>query len=127
MTRRPGFTVLEVAIAFAILAVIGSVITQYATTVLRQRVQQEHLEQAIIMAENRLEQSHDIMDADLKAWARMQSLSEPWATRWPQGSLTVTAEPEPASATLARVTVTVRVDALSRPIVRTLWRAGRSR
>ena len=105
---RRGFTMAECGIALAVLAAVGVVVAQLATTSLAERLRSEARLEATETAANVLEAARARpWDELTPQWAAEQKLPAHLAERWLAGSLTVRVEPEPQRPYLKRVTVDV--------------------
>jgi type II secretory pathway pseudopilin PulG len=104
--RRPGFTVLEVTVALAVLIILGVIVAQTMFWSLRERARLTAHQAANELAANVLEEARaqpwDKLDA---AWAESRTVPSEMADLLPAGKIIVKLEP---GATSRRITVEVR-------------------
>jgi prepilin-type N-terminal cleavage/methylation domain-containing protein len=109
MTNRRGFTLPEMLLALAALAVAAVLAAQLGTGALAERARTDARLDAADAAGNVLEAARALpWDGLTPAWAAGQKLPEFVADRLADGALTATVEPEPDRPRVKRVTVTVR-------------------
>jgi type II secretory pathway pseudopilin PulG len=104
--RRSGFTIMETAIALALLAFVMVLVAQLGTWTLAERVRAEERLAAIEGVANVLEAARARPWKDLTPdWAAEQKLTSDLADRLHEAVLTVRVEPEPDRPRIKRVTV----------------------
>jgi prepilin-type N-terminal cleavage/methylation domain-containing protein len=107
-TGRAAFTLLELTVAAAIIAILVVIVAQSFAVSLRERARAAAYQAATELAANILEaaraQPFDKLD---KAWADAQIIPTETAELLPQGKLIVTVEPEKQIEHLRRVNVEV--------------------
>ncbi len=107
--RRRGFTILESALALAMLTMASVLVAELTTWALAERARADTRLAAIEWADNVLESARAQPWNDLTpAWAATQKLPEDLAFRMLEPVVTVTVEPEAERPLLKRVTVTVK-------------------
>jgi type II secretory pathway pseudopilin PulG len=108
--RSPsGFTIVEMAAAFSILAVVMVVVAQTAVWSIGERRKTAARQTAVELAENVLQAARSRDWKDLTpSWMEEQKLPKEWQDTFPKGRLTVKIEPEKNLAGVKRVTVVIR-------------------
>jgi prepilin-type N-terminal cleavage/methylation domain-containing protein len=105
---RAAFTILEITVTLAIIAILSVVVAQCVTWSLRERARLASQQAALELAANVLEASRAQPWAQLDpAWAEAQTVPTEMAALLPQGKVQVTLEPGLPPST-RRVTVEVR-------------------
>lgn len=105
---RPGFTVLEITLALAILMIAMGLVAQVGSRSVRERARGAARQEAVELAANVLEAARACSwEALTPEWAAGQSLPESAASRLHEGELTARVEPEKGSLYTKRVTVAV--------------------
>jgi type II secretory pathway pseudopilin PulG len=106
---RPGFTMAETLIAFAVLSSVAAGVAEFATWSLDERAHADARLESVEIAANVLEQARARPWNDLTAeWAGSQRLPDSMAARWPDCRLSVRVEPEANRPRVKRVTVDVK-------------------
>ena len=109
MTHRRGFTLPEMLLALAALAVAAVLAAQLGTGALAERARTDARLDAADAAGNVLEAARAVPWEKLTPeWTAGQKLPAFVADRLTDGALTATVEPEPGRPRVKRVTVTVR-------------------
>jgi len=104
--RRNGFTIMETAIALALLSFAMVLVAQLGTWTLAERARAEERLAAIEGVANVLEAARGRPWTDLTPeWATEQRLTDDLADRLHEAVLTVRVEPEPDRPRVKRVTV----------------------
>jgi prepilin-type N-terminal cleavage/methylation domain-containing protein len=108
MTRRRGFTVLEVVTVMALLTGALAFVAQIGVWCVQERVRGGLRQEVDETAANVMESARACPWEDLtKKWAEAQHLPEALARRLGDGRLTVQVEPEPSRQHVKRVTVEI--------------------
>jgi hypothetical protein len=111
MTKRRGFTVFEIVVAFSVLAVVLVVTAQVGYQTMRERMRHDLRQKAQDISTNTLEAARALPWESLTPqWASAQQLPESWKELQPDGELQVRVEPDAALPQVNRVTVRVRWD-----------------
>src|SRR4051812_6530587 len=88
--RRAGFTIVEVTVAFGVLAVLLSTIAYLGYWSIRQRIDIEARQAALELATNVLEQARSMpLDSVTPDWAAKQELPKDYEELLPRGKMTV--------------------------------------
>jgi prepilin-type N-terminal cleavage/methylation domain-containing protein len=107
-SSRPGFTILELSVAMAILAVIMVIVAQVGYLSMTQRLECIAKQLALEHANNILEAAQATPYEDLTdQWAADLGLPEDARGYWPDGQLGIKVEPEPDLPRIKRVTVEI--------------------
>jgi len=106
---RPGFTMAETLVAFAVLSTVATGVAQFATWSLGERAHADARLESVEVAANVLEQARARPWDDLTAeWASSQRLPDFISARWPDCRLSVRVEPEANRPRVKRVTADVK-------------------
>jgi hypothetical protein len=104
-SRRPGFSMVEVVLAFAVLASAGVLVAHVGTWALTERAAADARLEAVEAVANQLEGARARPWAELTAeWAAGRKLPDYLAARWPDAKLAVRVEPEADRPRVKRVT-----------------------
>lgn len=89
--KRPGYTIVEVTVAFGVLAVLLSTIAYLGYWSIRQRIDIEARQAALELVSNVLEQARSMpLETVTAAWAAKQELPKDYESLLPRGRMTVT-------------------------------------
>lgn len=107
--KRPGFTLLELTVAAAIIAILVVIVAQCFAVSLRERARSASRHAATELTANLLEAARaQPLDKLDKTWADAQAIPTECADLLPQGKIIVTVEPDKAAPLVKRVTAEVQ-------------------